>query len=101
MVGSLVMFAKTILKYWKPIAVFWALILATMALTETKWKLHDSDSSLYWSNSKGEMYVAKEGKWHFVSLKQRKPKRKALDFSKLPNQRRVGKNSNLSFLPDQ
>lgn len=58
---------KAVLRYWKPIAVFWALMLATVLVMEhlrPKWVYQgyqrDAGGSLgpaSWSNDRGEAYM--------------------------------------------
>ena len=68
-----------LLTYWKPIAVFWALLLATFWLIhfmQPKWKFSIQESIPYrmvWSNQRGEAFVSVGGNWEYIAIE---PERK-------------------------
>lgn len=105
--------ARTLLRHWKPIAVFWVLTLATFWLghrLQPRWKLQGTNIAdkvplFLWSNERGEAYYwvpSAGGDWIHVVIDNKRKIVVSKDSASLSGQSiRTEQKEDLSFLPDK
>ena len=104
---------RTLLRYWKPIAVFWVLLLATFWLgyrLQPRWKLQvtvlaDKFPLALWTNERGEAYYTfmfnANSEWTHLTINNRR-KFIVEDWKSPPGQSiKTEQKEDLSWLPDK